>query len=146
MPCPTRNNQIAHPMGIVSRPNVTLVSMHRSPGISLSGQVSVPGSRGVKGANVETRFRSGEKARRTTRSTLAFAALCAVFYIAGARAQTVEELQRLSIEDLTNVEITSVSKRPEPLSQAPAAVYVISGPGASVTRRSRAGRFDRVGD
>ncbi len=43
-----------------------------------------------------------------------------------APAQTVEELQHLSIEDLTNVEITSVSKRPEPLSQAAASIYVIT--------------------
>ena len=42
------------------------------------------------------------------------------------RAQTLQELQHLSIEDLTNVEITSVSKRPEPLSQAAASIYVIS--------------------
>jgi len=41
--------------------------------------------------------------------------------------KTVEELGRLSIEELANVEITSVSRRPEPLSQAPAAIYVITG-------------------
>lgn len=39
---------------------------------------------------------------------------------------TVEELRALSIEDLANIEITSVSKRPEPLSQAPASIYVIT--------------------
>ena len=36
------------------------------------------------------------------------------------------DLSQLSIEQLENVEITSVSKRPEPLASAPAAVYVIT--------------------
>jgi iron complex outermembrane receptor protein len=36
------------------------------------------------------------------------------------------DINKLSIEQLGNVEITSVSKRAEPLSEAPAAVYVIS--------------------
>ena len=44
-----------------------------------------------------------------------------------ARPQTLEDLKQLSIEDLANVEITSVFKRPEPISKAPAAVYVITG-------------------
>lgn len=39
---------------------------------------------------------------------------------------SISELGSLSIEDLANVEITSVSKRPEPLASAPAAIYVIS--------------------
>lgn len=40
--------------------------------------------------------------------------------------QSLEQLRNLSIEDLGNVEITSVSKSPEPLSDAPAAIYVIT--------------------
>ena len=43
-----------------------------------------------------------------------------------AQAQSIEELKRLSVEDLGRIEVTSVSKRPEPLSDAAAAVYVIS--------------------
>jgi iron complex outermembrane receptor protein len=43
-----------------------------------------------------------------------------------ALGQTVEQLQNLSIEDLGNVEVTSVSKATEPLSDAPAAIYVIT--------------------
>ena len=39
---------------------------------------------------------------------------------------SLADLSRLSLEELANVEITSVSKRPEALSGAPAAVYVIS--------------------
>jgi iron complex outermembrane receptor protein len=50
----------------------------------------------------------------------------ALALVAPASAQTVEQLQGMSIEDLGNIEVTSVSKSTEPLSDAPAAVYVIS--------------------
>lgn len=43
-----------------------------------------------------------------------------------AAAQSVANLQSLSLEELGNIEVTSVSKQPEALSAAPAAVYVIS--------------------
>jgi iron complex outermembrane receptor protein len=43
-----------------------------------------------------------------------------------ALAQSVEDLQNLSIEELANIQISSVSKSAEPLSDAPAAIYVIS--------------------
>ena len=43
-----------------------------------------------------------------------------------ARAQTVGELRDMSIEQLANLDVTSVSKRAEPLSDAPAAIYVIT--------------------
>jgi len=43
-----------------------------------------------------------------------------------AASQTLRELSDLSLEELSQVEITSVSKRPEPLSKAAAAVYVIT--------------------
>jgi iron complex outermembrane receptor protein len=47
--------------------------------------------------------------------------------VGAAKIDTIEDqLRGLSIEDLANVEITSVFKRPEPVSKAPAAVYVIS--------------------
>ncbi len=36
------------------------------------------------------------------------------------------DLRQLSIEDLSNIEVSSVSKSVEPLSDAPAAIYVIS--------------------
>ena len=45
------------------------------------------------------------------------------------------DVQQLSIEQLANVEITSVSRRPESLSQAPAIIFVIS---AEDIRRSGA--------
>ncbi len=42
------------------------------------------------------------------------------------RAQTVEQLSGLSIEQLGDIQVTSVSKSPESLSDAPAAIYVIT--------------------
>lgn len=45
---------------------------------------------------------------------------------AAAAANVPADLSRLSIEELANIEISSVSKRPEPLSAAAAAVYVIT--------------------
>jgi iron complex outermembrane receptor protein len=55
--------------------------------------------------------------------TLAFMALS----IGIARAQpSPQDLGNLSLEDLGNVVVTSVSKNAEPLSDAPAAIYVIS--------------------
>ena len=44
----------------------------------------------------------------------------------GVSAQSLRELSDLSLEELSQVHITSVSKRPEPLSDAPAAVFVIT--------------------
>ncbi|UUR08921.1 TonB-dependent receptor plug domain-containing protein [Sphingomonas glaciei] len=40
--------------------------------------------------------------------------------------ESVEELAKLSIEELAQVEVTSVSKRAEPLASAPAALFVIT--------------------
>lgn len=53
-----------------------------------------------------------------------------------ARAEVFDDLAALSLEELGNVKITSVSKRPERLADAPAAVFVIS---ADDIRRSGAG-------
>ncbi len=61
--------------------------------------------------------------------------------VASARAgdattpQTVEDLRGLSIDDLANLKVTSVSKRPESLADAAAAIYVIT---ADDIRRSGA--------
>ena len=61
---------------------------------------------------------------------IAFAALglCLAF-ATGCLAQasiSTSDLDRLSIEDLGKIEVSSVEKTPQPLSQAPAAIYVIS--------------------
>ena len=45
---------------------------------------------------------------------------------AASAADLQAELADLSIEELANIQITSVSKRPERLQDAPAAVFVIS--------------------
>ncbi len=52
-----------------------------------------------------------------------------------ARGQSLQELQNLSIEQLGNIDVTSVLRRPEPLSEAAASIYVIS---ADDIRRSGA--------
>lgn len=43
-----------------------------------------------------------------------------------AEGDTVDELKRMSIEELADMEVTSVSKRGEALIEAPAAIYVIT--------------------
>jgi iron complex outermembrane recepter protein len=57
-------------------------------------------------------------------------ALCAglpgAAFAADQLAAAVPDLSRLSIEELANLEITSVSRAPEVLSQAPAAVFVVT--------------------
>jgi iron complex outermembrane receptor protein len=63
---------------------------------------------------------------RARRAGLPLLCLFALLPAQHAGAQTLRELGDLSIEQLSQVEITSVSKRAEPLSQAPAAVYVIT--------------------
>ena len=50
-------------------------------------------------------------------------------------ARSIEDLQSLSIEDLARIEVTSVAKRPQALSDAAAAIYVIT---AEDIRRSGA--------
>nr|WP_295829090.1 TonB-dependent receptor [uncultured Azospirillum sp.] len=52
-----------------------------------------------------------------------------------APAQTVEDLSTLSIEELGAIKVTSISKRPEPLNDAAASVFVIT---AEDIRRSGA--------
>ena len=49
-----------------------------------------------------------------------------VFLPAPAAGQDATALKRLALEDLMEVDVTSVSRRTEPLSEAPAAVYVIT--------------------
>jgi iron complex outermembrane receptor protein len=59
---------------------------------------------------------------------MARAGLVALLVVApvAVEAQTLQDLQNLSIEDLGNLKVTSVSKRPQSLSHAAAAVYVIT--------------------
>jgi iron complex outermembrane receptor protein len=67
--------------------------------------------------------------RRTGLAGVSLAALMVCASQAQARddAQpSLEDLRQLSIEDLANVQVTSVSKSAEPVSAAPAAIYVIT--------------------
>ena len=56
----------------------------------------------------------------------AFIAAAVLACGAGHAQPSEQDLGRLSLEDLGNIVVTSVAKSPEPLSDAPAAVYVIS--------------------
>src|SRR5689334_21026046 len=60
---------------------------------------------------------------------------CALAVLVLALASTVSpraigatepDLSKLSLEQLANLEVTSVAKAPQPLQQAPAAIYVIT--------------------
>src|SRR5439155_20522788 len=65
-------------------------------------------------------------ARVRWRRALVFGALLAS---AGVGAQTIRvaDLADLSIEELSNIQITSVSRHAERLSDAPASIFVITG-------------------
>src|SRR5438876_11693688 len=56
--------------------------------------------------------------------TLATRGFCAETNETAASAQ---ELKRLSLEELMNVEVTTVSRQPEPLFTSPSAIQVITG-------------------
>ena len=70
-------------------------------------------------------------ARISRARALALGALCAALVrtpqaFADTAAGEIPDLSPLSIEELAGLEITSVSKKAEPVSGAPAAVYVIT--------------------
>jgi len=77
--------------------------------------------------------------RRTRHSRARLDSVCAAFggilgiaalsspAFGATNADRASDFSLLSIEELTRIEITSVSKSAEPLAEAPAAVYVISG-------------------
>jgi iron complex outermembrane receptor protein len=52
---------------------------------------------------------------------------CPAFAQLTAAADQITQLSRMSLEELANVEVTSVSKAPQNLSTAPASIYVITG-------------------
>ncbi len=68
---------------------------------------------------------SGVELRTPTRWLIVMGALC--LGLAGAAdAQNMQELRSLSIEQLGEVQVTSVARQPELLSDAPASIYVIT--------------------
>ncbi len=60
------------------------------------------------------------------RGRLLIAGLCAVAGTPPAHAQSIEDLRSLSIADLADIDVSSVSKISQPLAEAPAAVFVIT--------------------
>ncbi len=64
--------------------------------------------------------------RQTTRVLACVFAVSAALYAGSASGQTVEQLRALSIEALANIQVTSVSKSTQKLSDAASAIYVIS--------------------
>lgn len=89
----------------------------------------MPWSATRRGSRSHRPERSGDPARWLA------AALSLALIPHAAAAQTVEDLSTLSIEELGAIKVTSISKRPEPLSDAAASVYVIT---AEDIRRSGA--------
>lgn len=53
--------------------------------------------------------------------------LCAAATAQATSLEDIGDLRQLSIEELSNIEVTSVSKRPEKLVEAPAAIQVLVG-------------------
>lgn len=70
--------------------------------------------------------RGGERTLSPWRASPVALAVAAVACASAARAEVPDDLSQLSIEELANIEVTSVSRRAEPLSEAPAAVYVVT--------------------
>jgi iron complex outermembrane receptor protein len=71
----------------------------------------------------------GEARRALAPTGLGFAAALsavACFGMSAAHAQSVEDLQGLSISELANLEVSSATKTSQSLSDAPAALYVIT--------------------
>jgi iron complex outermembrane recepter protein len=66
------------------------------------------------------------RAQRLGAAVWAACALLAAIPVSAAPAPGVQALKDLSIEDLSNIEINSVSKRDEKLSDAPTSVFVIT--------------------
>src|SRR5260370_21999365 len=92
------------------------------------GRCAMPGQ-GIKLSRADQR----RNARLVQSVGWVLATLCLVVDAGDAVAEEVQlpvatpaELSRLTIEELAEIEISSVSKRPEPLADAPAAIFVIT--------------------
>jgi iron complex outermembrane recepter protein len=67
---------------------------------------------------------AGSPVRVSARAVLVLAMAAA--FPAQATGTAEPDLSKLSLEQLANLEVTSVAKAPQPLQQAPAAIYVIT--------------------
>ena len=65
-------------------------------------------------------------ARRLANAMACAGAITLTTLAAQASAQSIEDLQHMSIDELANVDVTSASKTAQPLSDAPTAIYVIT--------------------
>src|SRR3712207_1020874 len=63
--------------------------------------------------------------RRLCQLSLYLALVPAVVQAQAPVGSTAQDLKRLSIEELAELDVTSVSRRPEPLAQAAAAVSIL---------------------
>ena len=70
--------------------------------------------------------RIGRRPCRAARAAILGMAAAAALAVRPASAQSVEDLQQLSISELSSIDVSSVSKSIQPLSQAPASIYVIT--------------------
>jgi iron complex outermembrane receptor protein len=84
-------------------------------------------------AFADARAAMGSKARRVWRTTAALAMFVLILFAGHASGQTPQtvqspsDLKKLSLDELQAIEVTSVSKRPEKLSEAPSSIQVITG-------------------
>lgn len=77
------------------------------------------------GAGAETALMSDDAKLNAVRRC-AWAVMSAILLTLPRAGLAAIDLNDMSIEELASIEVTSVSKRPEPLSDAPAAIYVIT--------------------
>ncbi|HET8796454.1 MAG TPA: TonB-dependent receptor, partial [Thermoanaerobaculia bacterium] len=84
---------------------------------------------------------AGRMARRAAALVVALATLSFAPALAQQQIASAEDLRRLSIEELAQIKVTSVSKTEEPLNQAAAAVFVIT---QDAIRRSGANSLPEV--
>jgi iron complex outermembrane recepter protein len=90
-----------------------------------SRELAIPHSRAAAAACLQTS--TLELAARQTLKRAALALLIALSLAIPARAQNPpEDLSKLSVEDLMNVEVTSVSKKEQKVSQTASAIFVIT--------------------
>jgi len=66
------------------------------------------------------------RAHKVTGIAGALLAFASLVVAGGAAAQSVEDLRQLSIDQLSNIDVSSVTKSSESLRNAPAAIYVIT--------------------
>ena len=73
-------------------------------------------------------MRLGSRSTRRRTPAAALAGLCAAaaWTTAAAQVQPVADVRELSLEDLAKVDVTSVSKKAEPIAGAPSSIYVIT--------------------